>query len=194
MPRENTYTSEPAKVFDNLEISEDVRRELEANIARRLTPHPVKIRADVEVSCFGYEGIDAVKQALRAGEELSTEAIPIKIKLVAPPLYVLVTHSTDKQGGIALLEQALEKITESIEKSDGKVTIKMKPKTVSAVEDEELAQLMARVEKENTEVQGDDGVHFEALVVSPAFAGKLPLARHRMVYATLGERMGGAFR
>ena len=40
-------------------------------------------------------------------------------------------------------------------------------------------------------VQGDDGVHFEALVISPAFAGKLPLARHRMVYATLGERMGG---
>ncbi len=40
-------------------------------------------------------------------------------------------------------------------------------------------------------VSGDDGVHFEALVVSDAFAGKLPLARHRMVYATLGERMGG---
>jgi acid stress-induced BolA-like protein IbaG/YrbA len=40
-------------------------------------------------------------------------------------------------------------------------------------------------------VQGDDGVHFEATVVSDAFAGKLPLARHRMVYATLGERMGG---
>ncbi|HEY6543286.1 MAG TPA: BolA/IbaG family iron-sulfur metabolism protein [Dokdonella sp.] len=42
------------------------------------------------------------------------------------------------------------------------------------------------------EVNGPDGVHFEALVVSPAFAGKLPLARHRMVYATLGELMGGA--
>ena len=41
------------------------------------------------------------------------------------------------------------------------------------------------------EVQGDDGVHFEALVVSESFAGKMPLARHRMVYATLGERMGG---
>ncbi|TDK27419.1 BolA family transcriptional regulator [Luteimonas aestuarii] len=41
------------------------------------------------------------------------------------------------------------------------------------------------------DVQGDDGVHFEALVVCEAFAGKLPLARHRMVYATLGERMGG---
>ena len=41
------------------------------------------------------------------------------------------------------------------------------------------------------QVQGDDGVHFEATVVAEAFRGKLPLARHRMVYATLGERMGG---
>ena len=40
-------------------------------------------------------------------------------------------------------------------------------------------------------VQGADGVHFEATVVSDAFQGKLPLARHRLVYATLGERMGG---
>ncbi len=36
------------------------------------------------------------------------------------------------------------------------------------------------------DVQGDDGVHFEATVVCEAFAGKMPLARHRMVYATLG--------
>ena len=41
------------------------------------------------------------------------------------------------------------------------------------------------------EVRGDDGVHFEATVVSEAFRGKMPLARHRLVYATLGERMGG---
>lgn len=41
-------------------------------------------------------------------------------------------------------------------------------------------------------VQGDDGVHFEARVVTDAFAGKMPIARHRMVYATLGDLMGGA--
>jgi len=40
-------------------------------------------------------------------------------------------------------------------------------------------------------VASTDGVHFEATVICPGFAGKLPLARHRMVYATLGERMGG---
>ncbi|MCW8808235.1 MAG: BolA family transcriptional regulator [Rhodanobacter sp.] len=42
------------------------------------------------------------------------------------------------------------------------------------------------------EVDGADGVHFEATVVASQFAGKLPLARHRMVYATLGDLMGGA--
>jgi acid stress-induced BolA-like protein IbaG/YrbA len=42
------------------------------------------------------------------------------------------------------------------------------------------------------QVQGEDGVHFEAVVVCADFRGKLPLARHRMVYATLGELMGGA--
>ena len=41
------------------------------------------------------------------------------------------------------------------------------------------------------EVSGADEVHFEATVISDAFLGKLPLARHRMVYATLGGRMGG---
>lgn len=40
-------------------------------------------------------------------------------------------------------------------------------------------------------VRGDDGVHFEAEIVSDAFIGKAPLARHRLVYATLGDLIGG---
>lgn len=42
------------------------------------------------------------------------------------------------------------------------------------------------------QVSGADGVHFEATVIAGQFSGKLPLARHRLVYATLGELMGGA--
>ena len=39
-------------------------------------------------------------------------------------------------------------------------------------------------------VTGDDGVHFEARVLSPSFTGKSTLQRHRLVYATLGKFMG----
>ena len=40
------------------------------------------------------------------------------------------------------------------------------------------------------EVSGADGVHFEAVVICPSFAGLPTLKRHRMVYATLGSLMG----
>jgi len=33
--------------------------------------------------------------------------------------------------------------------------------------------------------------HWEALVVSAAFAGKTPVEQHQMVYAALGELMAG---
>ncbi|MEW6677581.1 MAG: BolA/IbaG family iron-sulfur metabolism protein [Pseudomonadota bacterium] len=34
-----------------------------------------------------------------------------------------------------------------------------------------------------------DGQHFEAVIVSAEFAGKLPVARHQRVYQALGDRM-----
>ena len=34
-----------------------------------------------------------------------------------------------------------------------------------------------------------DGQHFEALIISDAFRGLSRLARHRLVYAALGDRM-----
>lgn len=46
------------------------------------------------------------------------------------------------------------------------------------------------LETEQVIVRGDDGAHFEALVVACAFEGKRTLQRHQLVYATLGERMG----
>lgn len=36
-----------------------------------------------------------------------------------------------------------------------------------------------------------DGRHFEAIVISDEFAGKGLLDQHRMVYATLGDKVGG---
>lgn len=57
---------------------------------------------------------------------------------------------------------------------------------------EMIAQMIqAGLPGAHVEVYGDDGVHFEALVIHEAFQGKLPLARHRMVYACLGDKMGG---
>lgn len=68
-------------------LDENTQNVLLNNIKRKLTSQAVKIRADIEVACYGYEGIDAVKTALKAGLACSTEELPIKINLIAPPLY-----------------------------------------------------------------------------------------------------------
>lgn len=38
-------------------------------------------------------------------------------------------------------------------------------------------------------IHSEDGVHFEAMVVSDAFHGQSLIAQHRLVYAALGERL-----
>ncbi len=38
-------------------------------------------------------------------------------------------------------------------------------------------------------VLGDDGTHFEAVIVSAEFDGKTMIQQHQLVYAALGDRM-----
>lgn len=54
---------------------------------------------------------------------------------------------------------------------------------------EQLQQLIAAgLACDHIEVSGD-GRHWSAVIVSPEFEGKRPIARHQRVYATLGERI-----
>lgn len=50
------------------------------------------------------------------------------------------------------------------------------------------AYIAAGLACEHLEVSGD-GAHFEAVIVSNAFAGKRLIARHQLVYGALGDRM-----
>ncbi len=57
---------------------------------------------------------------------------------------------------------------------------------------DELKKLLeAGIPGAEVNVQGD-GDHFEATVVSDAFAGKTSVQQHQMVYAALGDLMQGA--
>lgn len=154
--------AEPESVFADLSVPEAVMSELRSHIAKRLTPQPVKVRADVEVSNFTYSGILAIQSALEVGEASATPELPIKIRLVAPPLYVMVSNATDKQGAIDRLTLAIDNMREHIQKHGGDLRVRMEPKAVSETEDLELEALMARVERENKEVSGDEDSEGEA--------------------------------
>lgn len=110
------------------------------------------------MACYAYEGIDAVKSALRAGLALSSgEDQTVKINLIAPPLYVVTTVSLDKDKGIQLLTDALKAIQGVITEKKGSMNVKMEPRAVTESDEKELASMMERYEKENSEVAGDSG-------------------------------------
>lgn len=141
--------------FAELDVPADVIEELKTYILRRLAPQPIKIRSDIEVSCFTYEGIDAIRQALFDGMALGSEQNPIRIKLIAPPIYVLSTTTLEKEVGIGMLNKAIETIKETITAKGGKIDVKMAPKAVSVKEETELQDMMERLAMENEEVDGD---------------------------------------
>ncbi|KAI9696716.1 MAG: hypothetical protein M1836_005078 [Candelina mexicana] len=133
-----------------------VKNELQSYIGKRLTPQPTKVRSDVEVTCFGYEGIDAVKNALRAAEAKNTADTQVKVKLVSPPLYVLTSQCLEKGAGITILEEAIKEIEGNIKAAGGGCLVKMAPKAVTENDDAELQALMDKRERENQEVSGDE--------------------------------------
>ncbi|MDP8568824.1 BolA family protein [Methylophilus aquaticus] len=51
------------------------------------------------------------------------------------------------------------------------------------------AYIQSGLECDYIKVNGDDGTHFDAVIVSPAFDGKRMVQQHQLVYAALGDRM-----
>merc|ERR1719495_1005850 len=143
-------------LLDALDLDEKTKEVLVENIQRKLTQQAVKIRADFECSCFTYEGIDAVKEALRAGIGAGNPEIPIKINLIAPPVYVMTCSTPERSDGLALLNEGCKAVEEKIKASGGNFAIQMAPKVVTATDEDELAARIRRAEEENAEVDGDD--------------------------------------
>ncbi|MCL7041430.1 hypothetical protein MKW94_007886 [Papaver nudicaule] len=137
-------------------LTEEVKDALIKNIKRRMTPQPMKIRADIEMKCFQFDGVLHIKEAMRKAEATGNDDCPVKIKLVAPPLYVLTTQTLDKEQGIKVLTNAIQVCTETIDSHKGKLVVKEKPRTVSDRDDNLLAQHMEQLRQSNGDVDGDD--------------------------------------
>jgi translation initiation factor 2 subunit 1 len=85
--------------------------------------------------------IDAVKAALRAAIAVQTEHMPVKVKLLAPPHYVMWCAAIDKEAGIELLEKAISQAEAVLKKAHGDLVVKIAPRAVTEREDAELTRI-----------------------------------------------------
>jgi len=144
-------------ILDEYQIPEKVKEYLLLNIKRRMTPQPSTIRATIEATCFGYEGIDAIKNALIAGRD-SAPAGALEIRLKAPPLYTITTVQTDVKGGIEMISNAIKVIEAELAKYDGHLAVKDGPRVMSAQDETKLKADLEMYTKENTQVPDDDPI------------------------------------
>ncbi|KAL0080683.1 eukaryotic translation initiation factor 2 alpha subunit-domain-containing protein [Phycomyces blakesleeanus] len=149
--------ADPEPVFEGLTIPAEILKELISNIKRRMTPQPVKIRAQLDLRCTGMDGVNAIKAALIAGEAQSTEQVPIKVTYLAAPFYVVTADALDKTAGFEVMELAVNAIKEKLESHKwSRFKVEKEAKLVSETDDRDFAELMAQAEKENELVSGDE--------------------------------------
>lgn len=112
------------KIIDDLNLEKDVKEALIAEVKRRLTPPQLKIQYEIEVKCYSFNGIKAIKDALDAGKKLSKSRFEIKFMIIGSPLYLGLLSCTDKTEGLKLMELALKEVERVIVENGG--TFKMK--------------------------------------------------------------------
>jgi translation initiation factor 2 subunit 1 len=147
--------TEPDKVLEGLHITPEIRESLLNVIRNRLTPQAVRISAEFSVTCFEYEGIESIKQALEAGRDLDPEKI--KIRLIAAPLFSLVLTTVNKAQGVELAKSCLDKIAEVIQKLKGKYVVKELPHVIdndARMEHDELFH-NCKIDKGNLDFEED---------------------------------------
>ena len=140
------------KVFKDIEMDDHVRSKLEAEIRRRLTPQPVKVIAEFEIKCLGREGIDAIKEALKKGEEQSTENIQIVVSLIAPPLFTASTTTLRSKQSFGVFDKCLKAIEDCIKsKEGGSFLLKKAPEIVGKKNEREIQSIIREMDQEDEE-------------------------------------------
>lgn len=72
---------------------------------------------------------------MRAAEKAGIEECPVKMKLLAPPLYVLTTNTLEKNKGIEILNAACQVAKTTVEARKGRLLVKEAARAVSERDD-----------------------------------------------------------
>lgn len=142
--------NEPDRVFSKIDIDDKTKEKLMENIGKRMKPVSYKISSSFEISCYTFEGIDAVKAALEAREE--SKEFEVSIRLISSPLYEISTNTHQIQAGIDTLKVQLEQIEKAIGERNGKFKLKSEPAALGADEEEDIEKMISKL----NETENDD--------------------------------------
>ena len=148
-------------LLEKMKVDQKLKDELVKILKERLVPQPVKIRADFKLTCYTFDGIDAIKEALLSGEKKGTEKIPIKFTMIGSPLYECSLTTINKKEGYDIMNQALEEVKKSIKAKNGSYLLETSPMVIGDDEkslSEQLREEGNKEEEEENEDENQEGI------------------------------------
>ena len=121
----------PEGFFTIFDVSTNLKKYLIEECCRRLTRKIETLGADIEVTCFKYDGIESIKKALCVGTKLSADDLQVYILYQGAPLYSVRTKTSLLEIGADRIEAACETIQEKIVELGGVFSIMRKVHIVS---------------------------------------------------------------
>jgi len=110
-------------------VTEETKVQLRKIALQRMAVQPVKLGAQVEVTCYSFEGIEDIKLALHAGLDAS-DSSDVKIQLISSPAYLVWTSTIDEDKGKQALLTVIDAIKEEITTLGGTCTIVKEPQAI----------------------------------------------------------------
>ena len=128
-------------ILEGLKIKNEIKEELIKILKKKLVIKPVQIKSRFNLSCFTFNGIDDIKEALSLGQKRRTELIFFKFYIISSPIYECRVETLNKRKGIEVMNEALKDIKNNIEEKGGNFELIKEPHVINEKENSIKAQI-----------------------------------------------------
>lgn len=156
--------SNPA-LLDAYNFSADEKETLMIIIKHRLSPPPVKIKAELKITCIEFNGVQLIREALLKASEVRADNIELKYITKGGAVYECFTETIFAKEGLKLIKDSIKVLEEEILARKGKMQVFKEPKILGQHEKTDVDdQINMAIEEEDEEQEQDEGIK-EAEVV-----------------------------
>lgn len=101
-------------ILNQLKIKDNIKEELINIIDIKFKPIVAKIGTEIQVTCFGKDGIEAVKTSLMEGKRMSNDKFELNMIIVSCPVYSISIKTDEYEEAIEYLNQVNQVIEQKI--------------------------------------------------------------------------------
>ncbi|KAJ3450644.1 eukaryotic translation initiation factor 2 subunit [Anaeramoeba flamelloides] len=119
------FLSDPS-ILDDCNLG-GIKKILEKAIKWKMPLKLIKVEAVFEMTCFNYDGIEAIKKSLAVAEEMGSKEHPVEVFFVSSPVFRVCTTTFDHEYGLKILKQACNQMAQKIKQYGGNLQITRHP-------------------------------------------------------------------